>query len=167
MDEDSNKRDSEAEIEREVLRGRKFTPKEAMARMAGAGAMKGGSAIPRTRQAENEISAWLRDHLADTAGALRLVLNQQLQSSELLLANVDKPLNALSKHCGRLLASDYLLKELVRQADVEWGRRTDERPYFDRADSAPDPSDPYTVESVRKELQSLLDHLGAAQPRGG
>src|SRR3954454_7880001 len=55
----------DAELEREIRDGRKFTLEEAVARMAGPGAMKGESPITRMQQAEIEIGSWLRSHLMD------------------------------------------------------------------------------------------------------
>jgi len=51
------------------------------------------------------------------------------------------------------------LKEFVREADVEWGRVTDERPYFEKAGLGRHPNDPYTIDSVRNTLLKLLDQL--------
>jgi hypothetical protein len=166
MDDDQadQRAEFESELEREIREGRKFNPKDALARMAGPGAMKGASPVSRPQQAETEIGTWLRVHVTDTAGALHALLQRQLKGSELLLDNLDDPLAALAGYCERVLASDYLLKELVREADVEWGRRTDERPHFDREGSAPHASDPYTVESVRGTLQDVLKQLDA--PKG-
>lgn len=150
---------SESEVEREILQGRKFTPQEAMARIAGPGAMKGASPVPRTQQAETEIWNWIRSHVTDGAGAFQALLHRQLQGSRLLLDKLDDPLAALAEYCEQVLASDYLLRELVRQVDAEWGRRTDERPYFDREGSPQHPSDPYTVDSVRKGLEEIVEQL--------
>jgi hypothetical protein len=150
---------SESEVEQEIREGRKFTPEEALARMAGPGSMKGGNPVPRTQQAEAEIATWLRSHLTDGAGALQVLLNRQLQGSRRLLDKLDDPLTALAEHCGQLLGSDHLLRDLVRQADAEWGRRMDERPYFDREGHPQHPSDPYTVNSVRKVLEHVLEQL--------
>jgi hypothetical protein len=61
----------------------------------------------------------------------------------------------------QVLNSDYLLKEPVREADVEWGRVQGERPYFEREGSPPHPDDPYTFESVRKTLAGFIEQLGA------
>jgi hypothetical protein len=61
------------------------------------------------------------------------------------------------RECKQVLGSDYLLKELVREADVEWGHVLGERPYFDKEGSPPHPDDPYTFESVRKTLHSLME----------
>ena len=100
--------------------------------------MKGESPIARLQQAEAEIACWLRSHLADAGGALRVVLHRHVKGSELLLHNFDQPLVVLAGYCRRVLDSDYLLEELVRGADVEWGRVMGERPHFER-DRAPRP----------------------------
>jgi len=147
----------DAEVEREVRQGRKFTAQEAIARMAGPGAMKDASPVSRERQAEVEIGSWLSKHVVDTAGALKGVLHGQLKGSELLLDNIDRPLVALRECCRLILASDELLKELVREADVEWGRLMDERPHFDREGFSPHPDDAYTVESVRRTLTEVFE----------
>jgi hypothetical protein len=59
------------------------------------------------------------------------------------------------------LGSEYLLKELVREADVEWGRVFDKRPYFEADGCPPVPADPCTLESVRAALIQLLAELTA------
>jgi hypothetical protein len=59
------------------------------------------------------------------------VLFRWVKGSELLLQGFDQPLVALAGYVRKVLESEYLLKELVREADVEWGRVFDERPYFD------------------------------------
>jgi hypothetical protein len=161
MSSNENKQRSEAdaELEREILKERKFTLAEAIGRLAGPGAMKGESPIARMQQAEIEIQTWLRSHLQDAGGALWVVLHRQVKGSELLLHDFDRPLVVLASYCKRVLYSDYLLGELVRDADIEWGRAMDERPHFETAGSPRDPSDPYTVESVRKFLAALLEQL--------
>jgi len=157
--------EADAELEREIRRGRKFTAGEAMARMAGPGAMKGASPVSRVQQAETEIGAWLRNNLTDPAGALQAVLHRQLKGSELLLTNLDQPLMALANYSQQLLASDYDLEELVREADVEWGRRMDERPYFNKRDSPAHPDDPYTIDNVRTALGEILKQISEAAGR--
>ena len=147
---------TDAELEREVRQGRKFTPEEALARLAGPGAMKGASPVSRVQQAETEIGTWLARHVTDPTGALQAVLHRKLRGSELLLANLDQPLVALAAYCRRVLASDYRLEELVRETDVEWGQRMDERPHFERAGAPRHPDDPYTIESVRGTLGDAL-----------
>jgi hypothetical protein len=151
--------DADAELEREVREGRKFTLEEAIGRMVGPGGMKGESPVTRLQQADFEIFSWLRSNLAD-GGGLGIVLHRDVKESELLLKNLDQPpLVVLALFCQRVLDSDYLLSELVRNADVEWGRTLGERPHFEREGSPPHPEDPYTAESVRKTLSELLKQL--------
>lgn len=157
---ESQRTELNAHIDDEIRKGRRFTPEEALARMAGPGAMQGASPVSREQQAEIEIGSWLGNHLTDAIGPLKRALVQQLSGSELLLNNVDQPLVALANHCRRILASDELLKELVREADFEWGLLMDERPHFEMEGRPPDPDDPYTAESVRECLRQALNQLG-------
>jgi hypothetical protein len=157
--EDTQRSEGDAELEREIRKGRKFSLAEAIGRLAGPGAMKGESPVARMQQAEIEIAYWLRGHLADAGGALQVVLHRQVKGSELLLNNIDQPLVVLASYCQRVLNSDYLLEELVRDADIEWGRAMSERPYFEEEGSPHHPDDPYTFESVRIALSGLLKQL--------
>ena len=163
MSDETEKQPAEADtdLEREIRLARKFNARDAMARMAGPGAMKGASPVSPVQQAETEIGTWLADNLGDAGGALKIVLYRQLKGSGLLLENLDRPLAALAGYCENVLATDYLLKEIVREADVEWGRAMDERPYFERDGSPTNPDDPYTVESVRASLVDVVDKLAA------
>ena len=160
-DPDKRRSEAEAELEREIRQGRKFSAQDALARMAGPGALKGASPVSPVQQAETEIGTWLGNNLADAGGALKAVLHRHLKGSELLLDNLERPLVALADYCRRLLATDYLLKEIVNEADVEWGRAMDERPHFEREGVPASPDDPYTVESVRKTLSDTLERLPA------
>jgi hypothetical protein len=161
--EDTKRSEADAELEREILKERKFTLAEAIGRLAGPGAMKGESPIARMQQAEIEIESWLRSHLADVGGALQVVLHRQVKGSELLLNNFDQPLIVLASYCQRVLDSDYLLEELVRDADIEWGRAMDERPHFEKDGSPHHPDDPYTIESVRNSLSEVLKQLAMGE----
>jgi hypothetical protein len=127
--------------------------------MAGPVAMKGESPVACLQQGGVEIELWLTSHLADAAGALHAVLLRGVKESALLLHNLDQPLVVLGSFCQRILGSEYLLEELVRRADIEWGRIFGERPYFEKAGYPAHPDDPYTVESVRKILSDLLKQL--------
>ena len=161
-DEQSKHRsEADAELEREIREGRKFTLEEAVARMVGPGAMKGESPITRKQQAEIEIGSWLRSHLMDTGGALEVVLHRRVKGSELLLNNFDQPLVVLASYCQQVLNSDYLLKEVVREADIEWGRLMQERPHFEKEGMPAHPDDCYTVESVGGAMSELLEQLHA------
>jgi hypothetical protein len=155
--------DADAELEREIRKGREFTLAEAIGRMAGPGAMKGESPITRLQQAGVEIENWLSSHLADATEGLHTVLLRGVKESEVLLDNFDQPLVVLGNYCRRILGSGYLLEELVRQADIEWGRVFGERPYFDKAGSPPHPDDPYTLDSVRNTLNGLLKQLAPSK----
>ena len=148
-----------SELEREIREGRKFTLAEAIGRLAGPGMMKGVSPATGKQQAEAQIEKFLERHLSCPAGALSAVLLRQVRESEILLNNLDQPLVALASYVQRILESDYLLKDLVRQADCEWGRVYGERPYFDRPGVQPNEDDPYTDQSVRAALTLLMPTL--------
>ncbi len=153
--------EADAELEREIRKERKFSLAEAIGRLAGPGAMKGESPIARQQQAEIELETWLRYHLTDPTGALHTVLHRRVIASDLLLNNHDQPLIVLAGYCQRVLGSDYLLQEIVREADIEWSRVLDERPHFEQAGAAPHPDDPYTLASVRRDLSGLLEQIAA------
>jgi len=160
---DPPRSEADAELEREIRKERKFTLADAIGRLAGPGAMKGESPVTRTQQAEIEIRSWLTSHPTDAGGALQVVLHRHVKGSEVLLNNLDQPLVVLASYYQRVLDSDYRLQELVRDADVEWGRVMGERPYFEKEGSPRHPDDPYTVESVRNALSGLLKQLAAGE----
>src|SRR5262249_39828622 len=89
----------DAELQREIREGRKFSLEEAIARLVGPGAMKGESPVARMQQAEMEIGSWLRTHLTDASGALEVALHREVKGSELLLNNFDQPLIVLAAYC--------------------------------------------------------------------
>jgi hypothetical protein len=86
-----------------------------------------------------------------------------VKDSELLLHGFDQPLVVLAKCIRKVLNSESLLKELVREADVEWGRLFDERPYFEKDGCPPHLDDPHTLESVRTALTQLARGLAAGE----
>ena len=148
------------QVEREARANRKFSLSDAIGRSAGGDLMKGASPVTRKREAELEIDEYLRRHLADSGGGLRRVLVRHLGES-LLNRDYDQPLSALAEHVRGTLASETLLEELVRQADAEWGRVHDERPYFQAPGRPPHGDDPYTTDSVRLALTQLRDTLAS------
>ena len=154
---------TDKELEREILRDRKFSLSEAIGRLAGPGTMKGASPVSRKQQAEAEIETFLREHLTG-ADCLERVLARVISTSPLLLNNYDQPLVVLAALVQRILGSDYLVKELVRQADVEWATTYGERPYFQTEGQPPHPDDPYTFESVTSSLRQLISVLEERQP---
>jgi hypothetical protein len=84
-----------------------------------------------------------------------------VRESELLLKSFEQPLVALAGYVQHVLDCEYALKELVREADVEWGRVFDEQPYFEGDSGPPAPADPYTLESVHATLIQLIAELTA------
>jgi hypothetical protein len=133
MSDEQPKPPSEAdkELERAIRAERKFSLAEAIGRKAGPGAMKGVSPVPASQQAEAEIEDYIRKHLLDAAGVLPGVLSRYVNESDFLLDHFDRPLAALAAYLRRILESEYRLKELVREVDVEWGRVFGERPFFE------------------------------------
>jgi len=158
-DPEDQRSDTDNDIEREIREGRKLTAKDLMARLAGPGAMKGASPVSPVQQAETEIGNWLGANVPDDCGQLRVVLHRNIKGSESLLESLDRPLTALAGYFRGVLANDNLLKEIVREADVEWGRVMDERPHFEREGMPPSADDPYTIDSVRQALASALQKL--------
>lgn len=154
--------DSTKDVEREIRKNRKFSLSEAIGRIAGGDFMKGGSPVSRKRQAELEIEDYLRRHLVDSGGVLRVVLLRHVGEG-LIERDYTEPLAVLAEYIPTLLASEHLLAEFVREADVEWGRIQDERPHFQKPGSPPHPHDPYTIASVRVGLSQLGERLASAE----
>jgi hypothetical protein len=151
--------EADAKLEQEIRESRKFSLAEAIGRLAGPGMMKGASPATRLQQAEAEIESYLDRHLFSAAGALSVVLLRHVRESDLLLSNPDRPLVVLATCIQRVLDSEYLLHEFVREADVEWGQAYGERPYFEKEGTPPDADDPYTESSVRSSLRQLIETL--------
>jgi hypothetical protein len=153
--------EADAALQREILLGREFNLADAIGRMAGPGIMKGVSPVSPMHQAEMAVQDYLTRHVVDGSGNLQAVLLRQVAGCETFLKGYDQPLAALGEYVRRVLGSEPLLKELVREADVEWGRMYCERPIFEKEGQPANPEDPYTVESVRKTLAGLLETLKA------
>lgn len=140
--------------------GRKFSINDAIGQLAGGEFTKGGTPITRKRQAELELDEYLRRHLVDSGGALKSVLSRHL-GEPLLKRDYGEPLAVLEEYIQRMLASAQFLEEFVREADAEWGRVHEERPYFQVSGQPPHSDDPYTVDSVRFALLQLRDSLAS------
>jgi hypothetical protein len=165
--EDADRSGERADLEREIRADRKFSLSEAIGRMAGGGMMKGASPVSPTRQAELVIDDYLRRHLADAGAALGSVVLRRVARSDLLLSDPHRQLVVLAHYVRRVLGSEFLLHEVVRDADVEWGRLLGERPYFQREGGPPHPDDPYTIASVRLTLSRLVETLSAGEEEVG
>src|SRR5262245_59409441 len=147
--------DDAAAIEREIRLGRTFSLSDAIGRMGGEGTLKGASPVPPIQQTEAAIANYLRAHLYDAGGVLAQVVLRHIRMSEILVENFDQPAIVLAGYVNRVLESEALLKDLVRDADVEWGRILGDRPHFEREGHPADPDDPYTLASVRNALLQL------------
>jgi len=156
--------DADTELEREIRADRKFSLSEAIGRMAGPGMMKGVSPVSPKQQAEATIEDFLRRNLTDAGGVLSTVLLRRVAQSEPLLRDLNNPLPVLASCIKHVLGSEYLLRELVREVDVEWGRVFGERPHFERPGGTTNPDDPYTLESVTTLLSRLVDKLADGEP---
>ena len=152
--------EADADLQREIRAERKFTLSEAIGRMAGPGMMKGVSPVSGMQQAVAEIQSYLSRH---SEVDLPYVFLRHVKESGLLLHGFRQPLVVLADCVQKVLDSEYLLKELVREADVEWGREFGERPYFEKDGCPPHPDDPYTLESVRAALTQLARALAAGE----
>jgi hypothetical protein len=162
MSEDKKERPSaeDAKIERDIRSDRKFSLAEAIGRIGGDGLLKGASPVTGKRQAELEIEQYLERHLVDAEGALEVVLLRRVRESEMLFKmGYDQPLTALVLFCERILSSEGLLRDFVRDVDAEWGRIYLERPHFQKNGLPPDSEDPYTFSSVRIALSGLMAKL--------
>jgi hypothetical protein len=153
--------DADRELEREIRRGREYSMAEALGRLAGPGGMKGGSPVLRQQQARAAVDDLVRQHLRDPAGALQVVLSREVGESRALLDNLDQPVLALRGYVQSMLGSAYLLSELVRTTDMEWGRIQGERPFFEVEGRPAHPNDPYTIASVRSTLDDFIAVLPA------
>jgi hypothetical protein len=148
--------DEAVDVEREVRRGRTFSLSEAIGRMGGEGMLKGASPVPPIEQTAAAIANYLRAHLDDAGGVLAQVVLRHVRMSKILLENFDQPAVVLVGYLNQVLESETLLKDLVREADAEWGRTLGDRPRFEREGHPPHPDDPYTLASVRNALAQLV-----------
>jgi len=151
--------DRDQAIQQELRLSRKFSIADAIGQEAG-NFMKGASPVPRLVQVKTEIAALLRDYIKDDAGALLPVLQNWITTDERRISrHLNAPAIAVQEALEAILKSPDTLYELVRQADAQWGKMYDERPYFQRPGQAPHPEDEYTHESVRQVLTNGLREL--------
>ena len=151
--------DAAADVEREIRRGRTFSLSDAIGRLGGGGMLKGASPVPPIEQTAAAIANYLRAHLDDPGGVLAQVVMRQVRTNEMIIENFDQPAVVLAGYLNQVLNSETNLKDLVREADAEWGRTLGERPHFEREGRPPDPDDPYTLASVRSTLTQLLQNV--------
>ncbi len=149
----------EAEIEDEIRMQRKLSLGDAIAREAGS-IFKGAEAVPKHKQAKIQIERFIRDHLRDASGALKRELEIKVTENDVLVGeHVDAPLEAIRSVVQRILGNDPTLFEFVRQVDQRYGQKFGVKPHFQSPGQEPHPDDPYTHDSVRAALQSLLARI--------
>ena len=153
-------REPAKDIEREIRRGRTFSLNEAIGQAGGSDMLKGASPVPPIAQTEAAIANYLAAHLDDTGGVLAQVMVRRVRASELLIKHFDQPAVVLAGYVRQLLDSEPLLRDLVREADVEWARTIGDRPHFEQDGRPAHPDDPYTLASVRSALTQLLEKAG-------
>ncbi len=153
---------TENDIEKELRQQQRFTVAGAIGR-AGKGLMKGASPISLQEQARKVLQEWIQRHVPDPSGALKEILRRRVKAVP-LPDDIDpqRPYAVLVELIEKILASEYQLKELVRQVDIRWGELYQERPRFEREGQEPDPDDEYTFDSVRRILNQLLENLRAS-----
>ncbi|MGK7909917.1 MAG: hypothetical protein AB4050_00310 [Synechococcus sp.] len=150
--------DRESDLQQEILRGRKFTLSEAIAREAGS-FMKGESPIPKYVQAEYAAKTIITKHLTDSGGILQIVLGRWVTVESRISRYVDDPVMAVHETVKMLLEQNELFSEFVREVDIQWGQVNGERPHFQRLGEKAHPEDEYSHESVREQLSTFLQSL--------
>lgn len=155
---DRERERAEAErITQDIRSRRGFTVAGALAGRDGGGHLEGASPTPLISRARLNLAHWLRANLDDGEGALRDVILRALTGRyDLLARHADEPAAVLSAWLPGVLAMPALLADLVRQADMQWGRANQERPFFERDGEPPHPDDPYTRSDVERRLRELL-----------
>jgi len=156
MKDRNNKQQKGPNLEEKIRRERKFSLSEAVGRQA-AGTMKGASPVPLWRQILLDIQSLLEARLYDPEGCLRTSIKEHLKSTLPVAADPRQSAeDALTAFLQQTLASPTALADLVRRADVHWGRQYGEKPHFNLDGEPSHPDDPYTLDSVRATLESLL-----------
>jgi len=149
-------RDDDRRIEQEIRLQRRGSLADALAGRDNGSHLKGASPTPVINRALLEIEQWLRSHLVDNEGSLTIVIKRRLQlRTRELEDGLGNPASTVSGWLQAVLANDSVLEDLVREVDMEWGRRNQERPFFERPGQEPHPDDPYTMAGVRKQLTML------------
>lgn len=147
-----DRQDSDADLQRQILLGRRFSLADAIGREGG-DFMKGVSPVPPLMQAIAAINLFISKYLPDASGALHAILYVWVKSEEGRVSrHIDVPLEALREIIESILSSSHGFYEFVRRVDCKWGEMNDERPYFQRPGQKPHPDDEYTHDSVHRQL---------------
>ena len=156
--------ESKETLQQQLRRGQRFSIGDAIGREGG-GYMKDASPVPWTKEAAAAVHRLLEDHLDDTTGCARRVLESKVADDVATLGrHRAAPAGAILERLEPLLANEAALAEFVRRVDTEWGREMVERPHFERPGRPPHPDDEYTHASVRQALEALAARLKVLTP---
>lgn len=159
MTKDSKKKDTDQDIQRDLISGQKFSLSGAIGREAGK-LIKGESPIPRLEQIITEINLFINQHLHDPSGALREMLHILVKEDELKISShPEAPLLYLKEMLNDYINNDQLLYELVREVDFKYGQIFKELPHFQKEGEPPHRDDEYTHASVKVQLVNLIDSI--------
>ena len=150
--------DPDNDLRQDMLSGRKFTLADAIA-AEGNNFFKGESPVPILLRAVTEINGFIDQHLSDSSGALKAVLQDWVKQDSRVSEQIDKPLIALEQILTSITTNSEILYEFVRQVDFKWGQIYGDRPYFQQPGQSPHPDDEYTHTSVQQQLLTLLNHV--------
>jgi hypothetical protein len=147
------------ELERDILRGRKFTLADVIAQQGGT-FLKGESPVPKLVQAMTEIKQFIALNLDDSSGALQAILQIIVEEDLARVSGyINTPIEALQDILEEFQENQALLHDLVQRVDVKWGEMFGERPHFQQPNQIPHPDDEYTHESVRQKLGEFLEKV--------
>ncbi|MBR8832037.1 MAG: hypothetical protein N5P05_000679 [Chroococcopsis gigantea SAG 12.99] len=151
--------DRDTELLEDVLRGRTFTIADLIAKEGG-DFLKGESPVPRLLQAKIELKMWIKQHVNDSTGALKISLQDLVEENELIVSqHLENPFTALIKILENLIANRNVFYEFVKRVDMKWGQIYGERPHFQAIGQPPHPDDEYTHECVQEKLVKILATL--------
>jgi hypothetical protein len=152
--------DERRRSEREARQRCQASLAAALAGRDGGGHLKGASPTPLLARAQLELQQLLAVDLPDPDGCLRQVILRRLAGlPELLSEGVGHPAAVLNTWLDWLLSRPAAVKDLVRETDMVWGERYQERPRFEREGQPPIADDPYTVAQVTATLANLRERL--------
>lgn len=148
-------------IERDILRGRKFSIADAIGREGG-NFVKGFNPIPRLDQVISFLTVFIADNINDSSRVLMTVLQDNVKNDRMEIAeNIETPLQYLHNLIKSYIDNPYQLYEITREVDFKWGQINDEKPHFQKPGETPNPDDEYTHGIVLKMLSDLLAKIEA------
>jgi len=159
MTKDNNKKDTDHDIQRDIISRQKFSLSGAIGQEAGK-LIKGESPIPRLEQIVTEINLFISQQIHDPSGALREMLHILVKEDELKISShLEAPLRYLKEMLNDYINNDQLLFELVRKVDFKYGQIYKELPHFQKEGEAPHRDDEYTHASVKEQLVNLIGRI--------